>query len=76
MPGSQPVSEDETKTKMNGANKPKRAPPPRSQREKETKEPEEQEAERVDPAARRKSRSEKRRGDGRVFSLLSFFERI
>ncbi|CRG87716.1 Putative histone deacetylase complex subunit cti6 [Talaromyces islandicus] len=63
MPASQPVSEDETKTKMNGANRPKRAAPSRNQRDKETKEPEEPESERVDTAGRRKSRSEKKRGD-------------
>lgn len=66
MPASQPVSEDETKSKMNGANRHKRAAPARNQREKETKEPEEQDPERVDTAARRKSRSEKKRGDGKT----------
>lgn len=50
---------------MNGTNRPKRAAPARNQRDKETKEPEEQEAERVDAAGRRKSRSEKKRGDGK-----------
>ncbi|KAH8701738.1 hypothetical protein BGW36DRAFT_394558 [Talaromyces proteolyticus] len=62
-PASQPVSEDEEKARLNGANRPKRAPPARNQRDKETKEPEEQETERPETATRRKSRSEKRKGD-------------
>lgn len=76
---SQPASEDEAKSKTNGASRPKRGIPGRSQRDKETKEPEEQEEEdeetkRTEPVMRRKSRSEKRRGEGKFgsFNVASF----
>lgn len=75
IPVSQPVSEeDETKSKVNGAIRPKRGVLARNQRDKETKEPEEQqeeeeEIEQPEPVTRRKSRSEKKRGDGELKPL-------
>ncbi|PCG98623.1 Zinc finger, PHD-finger [Penicillium occitanis (nom. inval.)] len=68
VPPSQPVSEDESKPKTNGANRPKRGVSGRNQKDKETKEPEEQpeeeeEIEQPEPITRRKSRSEKKRED-------------
>lgn len=70
VPPSQPVSEDESKPKTNGANRPKRGVSGRNQKDKETKKPEEQpeeeeEIEQTEPITRRKSRSEKKREEGK-----------
>ncbi|OJJ48365.1 hypothetical protein ASPZODRAFT_14505 [Penicilliopsis zonata CBS 506.65] len=61
-PASQPVSEDESKTKLvtNGAKKPR--PIPRTQRDKESKDIEEAELEHAE-SNRRKVRTERRKGD-------------
>jgi hypothetical protein len=70
VPPSEPVSEDESKPKTNGANRPKRGVSGRNQKEKEIQEPEEQqeeeeETEQPEPITRRKSRSEKKREEGK-----------
>lgn len=74
LPPSQPVSEDESKPKTNGANRPKRGVSGRNQKDKEAKEPEEpeeqpeeeEEIEQPEPITRRKSRSEKKREEGKL----------
>ena len=60
---SQPVSEDESKKPATNGVRRQRAAS-RSQRDKETKEPEEPETEQPEVATRRKSRSERQKGDG------------
>ncbi|BCR94706.1 putative transcriptional regulator (Cti6) [Aspergillus luchuensis] len=61
-PASQPVSEDESKKPATNGVRRQRAAS-RSQRDKETKEPEEPEAEQPEAPPRRKSRSERQKGD-------------
>lgn len=69
VPPSEPVSEDESNPKTNGANRPKRGVSGRNQKEKEIQEPgeqqEEEETEQPEPITRRKSRSEKKREEGK-----------
>jgi hypothetical protein len=66
-PVSQPASDDESKAKTNGsAKKQPRVTSARNQRDKDAKE-EEVEPERPETATRRKSRPDRRKGDGKCF---------
>jgi hypothetical protein len=63
---SQPASDDDSKGKaaLNGGSKKPRGVSARGQREKEPKEPKETEEADAETVSRRKSRSDRRRGDG------------